>query len=110
MNSYLTFIILLLVLAGLALLVSYHWQYKKRCRHAAGNASFAADVQPLFRQKDIDSMKEERGIDLSDYATAKELAPQILARLKEGSMPCDGAWPPEKVAILEKWMNTGYAV
>jgi hypothetical protein len=29
----------------------------------------------------------------------------ILARLKAGTMPCDGAWPAERVAIFERWLR-----
>jgi hypothetical protein len=28
---------------------------------------------------------------------------QILLRLRAGTMPCDGAWPDEKVALFERW-------
>ena len=28
---------------------------------------------------------------------------QILARLRAGTMPCDGAWPDEKIALFERW-------
>jgi hypothetical protein len=24
-----------------------------------------------------------------------------------GSMPCDGAWPAEQVAVFERWLATG---
>jgi hypothetical protein len=27
----------------------------------------------------------------------------ILLRLRAGTMPCDGAWPDEKVALFERW-------
>jgi len=30
----------------------------------------------------------------------------ILTRLKEGSMPCDGAWPAEKVEVFQRWTDT----
>jgi hypothetical protein len=28
----------------------------------------------------------------------------IVGRLREGTMPCDGAWPNEQVALFESWM------
>jgi hypothetical protein len=28
---------------------------------------------------------------------------QILLRLRAGTMPCDGAWPDEKIALFERW-------
>lgn len=39
--------------------------------------------------------------DVSAHADA------ILARLKAGTMPCDGAWPPERVAVFERWLAAG---
>jgi hypothetical protein len=27
----------------------------------------------------------------------------ILARLQAGTMPCDGAWPAERVALFARW-------
>jgi hypothetical protein len=55
--------------------------------------SFADDIRPLFRDSpDIDSMKEY-GLDLSSYEDVKAQAGAIYARLADGSMPCDDAWP-----------------
>jgi hypothetical protein len=31
----------------------------------------------------------------------------ILARLEDGSMPCDGVWPAEKVEAFRRWTQTG---
>jgi hypothetical protein len=31
----------------------------------------------------------------------------ILARLRNGSMPCDGAWPEEQVELFEDWIEAG---
>jgi hypothetical protein len=28
----------------------------------------------------------------------------ILLRLRAGTMPCDGAWPKEKIALFERWV------
>lgn len=45
-------------------------------------------------------------LDLWSIADVKGHAPQILERLRNGSMPCDGAWPPEKVEIFARWVAT----
>jgi hypothetical protein len=37
----------------------------------------------------------------------KEHGEAILERLRDGSMPCDGGWPPEKVDAFERWVTTG---
>jgi len=31
----------------------------------------------------------------------------ILQRLRDGSMPCDGAWPADQVEVFKRWTNTG---
>lgn len=36
----------------------------------------------------------------ADVAAHRE---QILARLRAGTMPCDGAWPGEKIALFTRW-------
>src|ERR1039458_1038617 len=55
--------------------------------------SFAKDIRPLFRDSpDVDTMKEF-GLDLSSYDDVKAQAEGIHARLEDGSMPCDEAWP-----------------
>ena len=67
--------------------------------------TFDADIKPLFREKDRDAMR--RAFDLWSYADVQTHAAAIAARLKDGSMPCDGAWPPERVALFERWVENG---
>lgn len=68
--------------------------------------SFAADIRPLFRDKDVASMSRV-GLDLSDYPNVSASADIILGRLKGGSMPCDGAWPTDQVSLFAKWISDG---
>jgi len=69
--------------------------------------SFAVDIRPLFRDSpDIDSMKEY-GLDLSSYEDVKAQAGAIYARLEDGSMPCDGAWPAKQMELFKQWMEEG---
>jgi len=67
--------------------------------------SFAADIRPLFREKDVRSMA--RHFDLSSFEDVSKVADRILGRLRGGSMPCDGEWPSEQVDLFERWMQTG---
>ena len=71
----------------------------------AQEISFDADIKPLFREKDRDSMR--RAFDLWSYTDVKSHAAAIAERLKNGSMPCDGAWSPERVALFESWVEQG---
>jgi hypothetical protein len=72
---------------------------------AEGAVSFAADIRPLFREKDVRSMA--RHFDLTSFEDVSTVADRILGRLRAGSMPCDGEWPPEQVDLFERWTETG---
>jgi hypothetical protein len=69
--------------------------------------SFEHDVRPLFREKDRDSML--KAFDLWSYSDVQAHEGAILERLSNGTMPCDGAWPPEHVATFQHWIATGSA-
>ena len=68
--------------------------------------SFSADIQPLFRIRDIESMKPF-GIDLSSYEDVKKHAHDIYARLSAKEMPCDGPWSDNFMQKLKEWMESG---
>jgi hypothetical protein len=68
--------------------------------------SFAQDIRPLFRDKDVQSMA--RAFDLSSYDDVKAHADRIFARVSQGSMPCDGAWPQENKDLFRQWMDQDY--
>ena len=67
--------------------------------------SYEAHIKPLFRDRDRDSMRF--AFDLWSYDDVKTHGAAILERLKAGTMPCDGAWPPERVDVLERWIAAG---
>jgi CDGSH-type Zn-finger protein/truncated hemoglobin YjbI len=69
--------------------------------------SFERHIGPLFRERDRKSMKF--AFDLWSHADVTENAAGILSRLKDGSMPCDGAWPDEKIEVFRRWTETGMA-
>jgi hypothetical protein len=71
--------------------------------------SFASDIRPLFRDSpDVDSM-QGYGLDLSSYADVKARAAEIYEALANGSMPCDEAWPKERLELFKHWMDEGFA-
>jgi hypothetical protein len=45
--------------------------------------------------------------DLGSYEDVSEYSDRILDRLRRGSMPCDGAWPPEQVEVFDRWVRGG---
>jgi hypothetical protein len=69
--------------------------------------SFAADIAPLWREQDVESMLF--AFDLRSYEEVRENAAEILERLEEGSMPCDQEWPEERVALFRTWIDSGMA-
>jgi hypothetical protein len=71
----------------------------------AQEISFDADIKPLFREKDRDSMR--KAFDLWSYQDVQAHAVAIAAAVKKGSMPCDGAWPAERVELFDRWIEQG---
>jgi hypothetical protein len=69
------------------------------------DVSFETDIKPLFREKDRDSMR--KAFDLWSYDDVHVHATAIGAAVKKGSMPCDGAWPPERVELFDRWVEQG---
>ena len=67
--------------------------------------SFETDIKPLFRQRDRESMKSH--FDLWSYDDVSRDADAILARVKDGSMPCDGSWPEPQVDLFQRWAEGG---
>ena len=47
--------------------------------------------------------------DLSSYEDVKENAEDIYDRVEDGTMPCDGAWPAERVRLFRAWIDSGTA-
>lgn len=68
--------------------------------------SFATDIRPLFRDKDVQSMKTQ--FDLSSYQDVKDNADGILETVADGSMPCDQTWSAPQVATLKTWISEGF--
>jgi truncated hemoglobin YjbI len=66
---------------------------------------FAQHIKPLFRPMDRQSM--QWAFDLWSYEDVARHADAILARLRAGTMPCDGAWPAEQVETFARWVASG---
>jgi CDGSH-type Zn-finger protein/truncated hemoglobin YjbI/ferredoxin len=67
--------------------------------------SFSKHIKPLFRTTDRQSMVF--AFDLWSYQDVTLHARAILGRLEAGTMPCDGAWPKEKVDTFRRWVESG---
>ena len=67
--------------------------------------SFERDIEPLFREEDVDSMLF--AFDLRSYDDARENADEIFERLEDGSMPCDEIWPQTQIERFRSWIAGG---
>jgi hypothetical protein len=67
--------------------------------------SFEQHIKPLFRERDRESMKP--AFDLWSHDDVARNSEAILGRLREGTMPCDGAWPDDQVAVFQGWVEAG---
>jgi Ferritin-like len=66
---------------------------------------FEEDIKPLFRERDRDSMRF--AFDLWAREDVSTHADAILERIEAGTMPCDEAWPAERVAVFRRWIDAG---
>ena len=67
--------------------------------------SFERDIKPLFRDKDQSSMLKV--FDLWSFTDVVAHQDAILEQVRSGHMPCDGAWPGDKVSTLADWISQG---
>lgn len=67
--------------------------------------SFEAHIKPLFRERDRKSM--QFAFDLWDYDDVRDHAVDIVARIEDGSMPCDDPWSEERVELITRWLDSG---
>jgi hypothetical protein len=72
---------------------------------ASHAVSYQADIKPLFRDKDRAAML--KAFDLWSYADVSAHSTKIAQKLQEGTMPCDGAWPADRVALFTDWVASG---
>jgi CDGSH-type Zn-finger protein/truncated hemoglobin YjbI len=67
--------------------------------------SFETHIKPLFRESDRRSMSFV--FDLWSADDVRAHADAILARLRDGTMPCDGAWPADRTEVFRRWAEAG---
>src|SRR4029450_13790147 len=67
--------------------------------------SFEHDIRPLFREQDARAMSF--AFDLTSYDGVRSNAEAIYGRLSAGTMPCDGAWPEDRVRLFREWIDEG---
>jgi hypothetical protein len=48
-------------------------------------------------------------VDLWSHGDVARESDAILARLRDGSMPCDSPWDEERIALFQQWIDGGKA-
>jgi hypothetical protein len=72
-----------------------------------GPAGFETDIRPMFRERDRQATQSR--FDLWSHEDVSRHAEGILARLRDGTMPCDGAWPAAQIDRFQHWVESGKA-
>jgi hypothetical protein len=67
--------------------------------------SYDEHIKPMFRDKERKSMLF--AFDLGSFSDVSANASAIFERLGSGTMPCDGAWAPERIDLFRRWMVGG---
>jgi hypothetical protein len=67
--------------------------------------SFEQHIKPLFREGDRQSMKW--AFDLWSHDEVARNSDAIMGRLRDGTMPCDGAWSDDQIAVFQDWIEAG---
>jgi hypothetical protein len=62
-------------------------------------------IKPLFRERDRQAMQSR--FDLRSHDDVSRHADVILSRLRDGTMPCDGSWPPAQIDLFARWVAGG---
>jgi CDGSH-type Zn-finger protein/truncated hemoglobin YjbI len=69
------------------------------------HVTFAGHVRHFFRPVDRQSMLF--AFDLWSHDDVARHAAEILRRLESGTMPCDGAWPTNRIDAFRRWVDAG---
>jgi hypothetical protein len=70
-----------------------------------GPAGYETHIKPLFRERDRQAMQSH--FDLWSHDDVSRHADAILARLRDGTMPCDGSWPSAQIELFQRWVESG---
>src|SRR6202521_1709523 len=74
--------------------------------------SFANDIRPLFRDIDVQHMKDY-DLDLSDYQQVRDSSSDILMKVKLTTgrrmpPPPGPPWDADQIALFQKWIDDGF--
>jgi hypothetical protein len=69
--------------------------------------SFSHEIRPWFRDMDVHTIA--RLFDLGSYDSVTAQAEAIYTQVADGTMPCDGAWPKDRVTRFCGWIDQGHS-
>ncbi|MDJ0600473.1 MAG: ferritin-like domain-containing protein [Crocosphaera sp.] len=69
--------------------------------------SYQADIRPLFREFDYETLQRFDNIDLSDIENVRENIHTLQDRIQAGKLPYDACWPSKKIALFRRWVDEG---
>jgi hypothetical protein len=55
----------------------------------------------------FDRQSMKWAFDLWSYDDVAANSTAILGKFHDGTMPCDGAWSDEQVAVFQRWVDAG---
>ena len=67
--------------------------------------SFEQHIRPLFREQDRQSMSF--AFDLWSVTTCAPTPPGSWPGCATAPMPCDAAWPQDRIATFQRWTESG---
>ena len=56
---------------------------------------------------DIERIRIDTSATKAEVARVAGIGRTFYGRIEAGTMPCDGAWPAERVAVFRQWIDAG---
>ena len=105
MNWFLLIIVLVCIFVSIFCLFMNPNRNLGSINNFENTVTFKEDILPLFREKDINSMKGK--FDLSNYDDVKNNYEKIYEKLSTKEMPCDKPWSDTMINTFKQWIDQG---
>lgn len=69
--------------------------------------SYEADIRPLFREFDYETLQRFEQIDLNNVETVRANIATFQERLQAGKLPYDACWSSKNIALFSRWVEEG---
>ncbi|MGK7875958.1 MAG: ferritin-like domain-containing protein [Xenococcaceae cyanobacterium] len=68
---------------------------------------YAADIRPLFRDFDVETLKQLDDVDLDNLVSVRANVEALQQRLESGTLPYDASWSPDRIDLFCRWVESG---